>query len=61
MIKGIGIDMAEPARVAVNINKRRFQGIGIFKRKLHIAKKPISLNITQQVCSEEAFKAIGTG
>ena len=65
MIKGIGIDMIEPGRVAASINKKKgFRELVFSKKEIeHCEKKTNKFeHYAARFAAKEAFfKAIGTG
>ena len=65
MIKGIGIDIAEPARVAASINKKKgFRELVFSKKEIAYCEKKTNKfeHYAARFAAKEAFfKAIGTG
>ena len=65
MIKGIGIDMAEPGRIAASINKKKgFRELVFSKKEIAYCEKKTNKfeHYAARFAAKEAFfKAIGTG
>ena len=65
MIKGIGIDMAEPGRIAASINKKKgFRELVFSKKEIAYCEKKANKfeHYAARFAAKEAFfKAIGTG